>query len=236
MLGALGATTKFIGSGNRARVLQRAIDHWRSVNSTPLPEVFLIDAFPEIQERPVCVSADIQHPFELPYGERVVIAAIASVLNPKVVFEFGTFKGATTALIADVCPPDVTIHTLDLPPSFLAGTSVSDDDIGMRFRGNARYTGRIVQHRSDSRQFDYSALTGKVDLVYVDGSHKFDDVLADSRMALKMLSPSGVIVWDDYQLSALPVMAALDELAREVYLERVFGTRLAVYRSGRQRT
>jgi predicted O-methyltransferase YrrM len=179
------------------------------------------------------VPTNIRHRFELPYGERLVIASIVSVLRPKTVFEFGTFTGATTALIADHCPSDAVIHTLDLPPSSLAGTSVSEDHIGAKFRGVPHYSSRIVQHRADSRQFDYSSLVGRVDLVYIDGSHKFDDVLSDSRMALAMLSADGAILWDDYQLSAVPVMSALDVLAKEIRIERVFGTRLALHRRSR---
>jgi hypothetical protein len=232
MLSPLSATTRFLGSRNRLSVLQRAVDHWRFINSTSLPEVFLVDAFPETRGRAVAVSADVCHTFELPYGERLVVAAIVSALAPKVVFEFGTFTGATTALIAESCPPTSIIHTLDLPASELIGTEVVDADIGSRFKDDLRYSTRIIQHRSNSRQFDYSTLIRTIDFVYIDGSHKFSDVLADSRIAVKMLSGNGVIVWDDYQLSAMPVAAALNVLSKEFHLERIFGTRLVVHRAG----
>jgi len=63
-----------------------------------------------------------------------------------------------------------------------------------------------------------------------DGSHAFRDVLADSAAALRMRSPAGLIIWDDYHGATPGVVRALNKLARELSLVRITHTRLAVYR------
>jgi predicted O-methyltransferase YrrM len=231
MLSTAAATTRFVSSGNRLPVLRRAMDYWRFLNSPTLPEKFLVDLFPEVDGLTVPVSVDVRHHFELPYGERTVVAAIVAGLKPQVLFEFGTYTGATTRLIADACPAGAVVHTLDLPAAELTGTAVSDTDIGARFKGRPEYASRIVQHRINSRAFDPSPFHRQVDLVYIDASHQFEDVLHDSRLGLTMLKPGGVMLWDDYHVNSLPVAEALDVLGREVPLARIFHTRIAAHRS-----
>lgn len=89
---------------------------------------------------------------------------------------------------------------------------------------------RITQLWGDSATFDFSPYEGKVDLVYIDGAHTYDYVKADTANALRMLSPTGMIVWDDYG-SNPGVYQLVNEVAatldRPVY--HVYGTRMAVY-------
>ena len=231
MLTAAAATSRFVSAGNRLPMLKRAVDYWRFINSPTLPEKFLVDLFPGVEQQDVRVSVDVRHHFELPYGERTAVAAIVQWLRPQQVFEFGTYTGATTRLLADACPPGTVVHTLDLPAEELAGTAVKDADIGARFKGRPEYAQRIVQHRANSRRFDPAPFARQVDLVYIDASHKFEDVLHDSRLGLAMLKPGGVMLWDDYHVNSLPVAEALDVLGGEIEITRVFHTRIAVHRS-----
>ena len=50
----------------------------------------------------------------------------------------------------------------------------------------------------DSASFDFAPYRDQMDLVYVDGSHSPDYVVSDTRNAMEMLRPGGVLVWDDY--------------------------------------
>jgi predicted O-methyltransferase YrrM len=40
------------------------------------------------------------------------------------------------------------------------------------------------------------------DLVYIDGSHRPDDVLVDTLLAWRLLKINGMLIWDDYLLNA----------------------------------
>ncbi len=98
--------------------------------------------------------------------------------------------------------------------------------VGSSERGLSSVT--IVTHRSDTRSFDYSFLAGTCDFVFVDGGHMRDVVESDSRNALELVRPGGVIVWDDYQAAQMGVVQALSALADEHPVVSIAWTRLAV--------
>src|ERR1700678_3658170 len=47
--------------------------------------------------------------------EGAVVALIAKVMQARQIFEFGTFRGRTSMLLAAIAP-DVQVGTIDLPP------------------------------------------------------------------------------------------------------------------------
>ena len=49
------------------------------------------------------------------------------------------------------------------------------------------------------------------EMIFVDGNHDLQPVLEDSRLALKLLTDPGVIVWHDYN-NVKDVNTALDQL------------------------
>ena len=105
--------------------------------------------------------------------------------------------------------------------------------ISWRPRRNGRGpAGRITQLFGDSATFDFSAHHGRAGLVFVDGSHAHDYVLADSETALKLLAPKGVIIWHDYGVWD-GVTRALEEIeaSRHLGLRHVRGTSLVVWKS-----
>lgn len=223
------ATRYFLARRARMTVLKKLAQYWRFWNSPLLPESYLVELYPELKSIELKVTANVKHPFELPYGERLVLAGLLEQLKPGKIFEFGTFTGSTTTLIADLSPEASQIYTLDLPDDALIEAGIDPKEIGSWFNGNPAYEGKINQLKGFSREFDFSEFEGEMDLIFVDGSHEYDDVLSDSRNALRMLAPGGIILWDDYHPPCLPVAAAIDDLAKEVSIKRIAQTRLAIY-------
>jgi predicted O-methyltransferase YrrM len=84
----------------------------------------------------------------------------------------------------------------------------------------------------DSKRFDESRFAGTCDLVFVDGSHARSYVESDSRKALRMLRPGGIVLWHDYHgpRRARGVFDALNALAGELPLAHIKGTSLVAYR------
>jgi predicted O-methyltransferase YrrM len=164
--------------------------------------------------------------FELPLLEQSVLVALVGHRQPRLVFEFGTYTGSTTLMLARSSPPDCRIHTVDLPST---SSHPDDDPIGSLFRNETGFSGKIVQHRCNLHDFDPSPWRAQAELVFIDASHQLDDVLHDSRTALELLAPSGVIVWDDYQPAQPGVVLALERLHRDLPIARIEGTRLAIY-------
>ena len=202
-----------------------------------IPTRFLADWWPELGLVQAQTRMDITQYWSLPYGERAVLDAIIRYLRPQTAFEFGTFTGSTTALIADAAPPNAVIHTLDRPSevfddAYVAQGGIGEDLVGSAFRDRVAEN-KIVFHRSHSSDFDYASLRGTVDFVFIDGSHAYADVIHDSERALEMLRPTGgVIVWDDYDFVDLGVVQAVHDLSAQIELVHVASTRLVVHRRG----
>ena len=169
--------------------------------------------------------------------ERLVVAALAKLLECERLFEFGTFRGETTWLLAHNLP-DAKVYTLDLGSADVAARAqleltdpeyFLDWERGTRFRGTPEER-RITQLIGDSAAVDLSPYRGNIDLVYVDASHSYSYVRSDTEAALAMLTRFGTIVWDDYTYYS-GIFAYLNELAPtlDAPIYHILGTRLAVY-------
>lgn len=152
------------------------------------------------------------------------IAAIVRHFTPKTIFEIGTFDGRTTLNMALNSPAETKIFTLDLPREEIDTTAlhittgdrvfVNKSRSGARFAGT-EYAAKITQIYGDSARFDFSPYFGKIDLVFVDGSHAYDYVRNDTQIALKLLREGhGVILWHDYS-AWVGVTRALNELSHD---------------------
>lgn len=138
--------------------------------------------------------------------ELKVISNLVHRLQPKTIFEIGTFEGRTTLNMA-LNAPHATIVTLDLPGSELGNTQleiavgearyIDKPQSGGRFL-NHPASSRITQVYGDSATFDFSPYHATVDLVFIDGSHAYDYVLNDTWKALDIVAPGGTILWHDY--------------------------------------
>jgi predicted O-methyltransferase YrrM len=162
--------------------------------------------------------------WELPYGEKVILDGIVRLLAPTTLFEFGTFTGETSVLLADAAPEGAVVHTVDLPEELDPEIGA----IGQAFKDRPEYANTIVQHRVDLRSFDSEPFRGTVDFIFIDAAHDFNSVTKDSELALKMLRPGGCIVWDDYHPSQWGTVKALNELRKSYPLIRIAYSRFVV--------
>jgi predicted O-methyltransferase YrrM len=183
-------------------------------------------------------DAPIEGYFDDP--NRAVLAAICRTVEARTFFEIGTNRGRTAWTVARN-NPDVHVYTIDLadPGSVSeAQLALTDSDRDFFMQTNDRgeaYLGtaeevRITTLVGDSATFDFSPYTGRMDVVFIDGSHSYDYVRNDTERALAMLAEGGVIAWDDYP--AIPgVYRYLNEIAPglEHPLYHIVGTRLVIY-------
>jgi predicted O-methyltransferase YrrM len=172
----------------------------------------------------------------------VLAKAAANVSADKQILEIGTFDGRTTLNLAVNSSSSVPVVRLDLPkdytPKFamnigeykLANKPVS----GARYRNCAAAwsndAARIVQLLGDSVTFDWSSYHGKAGLVFVDGSHTYENVRNDSEVALRLVAPGGMIIRHDYSVWE-EVTRALDEIgvAQGLGLRHIRGTSLVFW-------
>lgn len=198
----------------------------------------VFDRYPEVADCVVTMGDVVYRPFNLDPTERFCLGALAQLVAPERIFEFGTYDGATTLLLAGAAP-QAQVLTFDLPPDTVEdmGGVVAEQlaivgGAGAKFHGRPEGE-RIVQLYGDSRQFDPSPYKASMGLVLVDGSHEFDCVQSDSENAMVMVGPGGVVVWDDYSPRWPGVVRAVDELAERhhVTVLHLAPLELAVYDS-----
>jgi predicted O-methyltransferase YrrM len=172
----------------------------------------------------------------MPADELMLLCRIVRYRNPSVIFEIGTYLGGTTLQLT--ANSQALVYTLDLPPrdhpDYMKPEiddpelDVYPDQPGIRFIETS-YKSRIHQLFGDSVSFDFRPYWGKMDLVFVDGSHHPEFVLSDSRNALKMISSKGIVVWHDYASYAPGVVEVLENIAKTIPLKHIAGTSLVVH-------
>ncbi len=172
----------------------------------------------------------------MPPQDLYALLRVIRWVQPKRIFEMGTFQGVTTAHMA--LNSDAEIFTLDLPRDLATETNgyhpldlallQSREEIGRRYR---QFNGRIHQLYGDSRTFDFDLYERSCDLVLVDACHLFDYVLSDSRNALKLLRETGAILWHDFG-SSIDVNRVCKALAQQHKIYHLEGTCLALYVRG----
>ena len=131
-------------------------------------------------------------------------------------------------------PKSKSSHTkfqLDKIDEFVAKDALDkfDTSVGSYFM-NHKIANKITQIYSDSATYDYSSLYKKVDLIFIDAAHDYENKKTDTENALKMLADNGVILWDNYDDILNPdVTKYLGEIAEVYPLYHLRGTPMVVY-------
>lgn len=139
-------------------------------------------------------------------ADLVALCMLCRFLNPRTIFEIGTYQGRG-ALHWAMNAPRAMIYTLDLPPGeapSLAHTVVDRYHVANRlpdselaFRGTPQAS-RITSLHGDSAKFDFSPYYKQIDLFFVDGAHSYEYVKSDTRHAFDCCHKGSVIAWHDY--------------------------------------
>lgn len=172
---------------------------------------------------------------ECDMAELLVIGHLVKMYNPRVVFEFGTYRGTTTATMALNSPDDCEVYTLDIieqPPSMNGRNQQYEwdmdfshpEDVGISFRNpecdiGKKATKKITQLWGDSMTYDFSPWYDKCDLVFVDASHEYENALSDIRQALEMVSRTGAVLVHDFAVWYPTVMQAVGEIVTASQME-----------------
>jgi predicted O-methyltransferase YrrM len=178
----------------------------------------------------------------LPAVEAALLIALQKAVRPRMLFEFGTFRGDTTwMLAANLDDPDGSVYTLDLPD--LDGVTWAGADRLIAEQGMAQaptFVGtacedRIVRLRQDSMTFDAEPLRGRFQYVFVDGNHHEDYVRRDTQSALILLESARLscLAWHDYGNEHHPELTRyLDALSEHLPLVHIEETSLVVMVDG----
>ena len=190
--------------------------------------------------------------------ESAVVVALMKIIEPRAIFEFGTFTGYTTLLLAANSHCTTKVTTLDLPSSEIALTDASLLDFNdahqndqflkqVALAGGAGYLDRApmeIQQRVErihcnSHAFGPASrgLIGTQDFILVDGGHDYATIKNDSEKAFEMCQSDSVVIWHDYQSKIhTEVTVYLEELSRTRNLISIGSTMLVICLNGRHST
>jgi len=121
---------------------------------------------------------------------------------PLRVLEIGSWEGRSTLFLLTYLPT-ATVTAVDTwDGAGGSGTAAEAARAEARFDTNlARFGERLVKLKGRS-SIHLPKLAAEApasfDLVYVDGSHDEDDVMADALLAWRLLRSDGIVVFDDY--------------------------------------
>ena len=210
--------------------------------ATRLPQVSWREIFPA---KAIRLVQPAKNHGDVNLAELAVLAtAAAAVKGGEEIVEIGTFDGRTTLNLAVNAPAHLSVFTLDLPASTAPKFDLApaEDVLVQKPRSGRHFVeaqgeweapaSRITQLLGDSATFDFSGHHGRAGLVFVDGSHAYDYVMADTATALRLVAPKGIVLWHDYGVWE-GVTRALEEIEARQHLglRHIRGTSIVVWKS-----
>lgn len=164
--------------------------------------------------------------------DRPTFAALIDQIRPTTIIEVGCWKGMSTITMARKCKDLGLLTTIYCVDTWLGAiefyTQPNPDrdlckqfgypTVYFQFLSNLIHAGVVsmVEPLPLPSNLAYEILP-QADLIYIDASHKKEDVIDDIRHYLPLLKPGGVIFGDDYGNPDFPgVKEAADQFNPEV--------------------
>jgi predicted O-methyltransferase YrrM len=159
---------------------------------------------------------------DAPLNDLLFLCNLAKGRKARRILEVGTYRARTTHAFHLNCPEaaivSYDVQALDSP---YRQQLIKVPNISLR---HASFAASAAALRKEP-PFDF---------IFVDGSHQFEHVVEDSRLALELLAAGGIIVWhdyrhNDYRNNELRVPEALEVIRQTVPVFAVSLTMCAVH-------
>jgi predicted O-methyltransferase YrrM len=126
---------------------------------------------------------------------------IAQKIEPKTIVEIGTAKGGTLYLLSKIADKKAKIISIDLPGGLFGG-GYEHRKIPL-LRSFSQYSQEIVLLRADSHEEETVRKLkdilggGEIDLLFIDGDHRYEGVRKDFEMYSPLVRKGGIIAFHD---------------------------------------
>lgn len=148
-------------------------------------------------------------------------------------FEIGTWRGESAVNLADICKE---VFTLNLSEEEMKKLDVPEETLAQQDMFSKK-NDSIIHLKGNSRDYNFAAIAKKFDLIFIDGSHHYDDVKNDTeKVFTHLVHDNSIVVWHDYGVNPDEVRfqvfaGILDGLDPEKHknLYHVAHTKSAVY-------
>ncbi|MBO2008361.1 class I SAM-dependent methyltransferase [Hymenobacter negativus] len=179
-------------TGDVARWQQQALAHaGRSLTAKGLPMValahFLSPA--DIVVRPFAFREGGSLPTDL-----LLLRAMARRVPGCRYLEIGTWRGESAANVAEVA---AEVLTLNLSDEEIRALGLPERYISLH--GFFSKPLPNVRHlHGNSATYDFASLNGPFDVIFIDGDHRYEAVLTDTRRVFEhLVGPATTVVWHD---------------------------------------
>lgn len=157
-------------------------------------------------------------------------------IKPNLIIEVGTWKGLSAITMANKCNTETNIICIDTwlgAPEFWTTEGIRDETRGKSLKLNHGYPSvfytflnniKLSGHENKICPFPISSIQGaevlkkyniKADIIYIDASHEYDQVIQDIKAYWEILNDGGVMFGDDYINSWEGVKQAVNEFVKE---------------------
>lgn len=112
--------------------------------------------------------------------------------------EIGTWRGES---VANVAATGARCITVNLPDQEMKKMGLRDNYIKIH-RFFSEKLPNVKHIQANSHNFDFSSLSQKFDLIFIDGDHHSKSIALDTKTAFSLLkNDKSIIVWHDYGIS-----------------------------------
>jgi len=163
---------------------------------------------------------------DAPLADMLFLLNVAKGRRAKRILEVGTYRARTTyAFFLNCLGAQITSYDIHKHESEYRELLTQQSRVSLRLGSFQEAEKELTQEEP-------------YDLIFIDGSHRVDDVVKDSLLAFKIVTDGGLIIWHDYRCSGystdlLRVPEGLARLPPSYSICGVEGTTCAVFENKR---
>lgn len=163
----------------------------------------------------------------------ILLKSLAARFEKCKYLEIGSWRGESLANVADVAD-----HCISITLGEKEMLRLNYDDKVIALHGFfSRDLPNVNTIFADSQNFDFSNLDEKFDLAFIDGDHRYESIVSDTKNVLEVLRDrKSIIVWHDYgwnpeKVRFSTLKAILEAIPSEdhQFLYHVSNTKCAVF-------
>lgn len=168
----------------------------------------------------------VQYPLnageDAPLADMLFLLNLAKGRKARRILEVGTYRARTTYAFYLNCPEaEITSYDIQNLSSKYRDMLMREPRVSLRLESFQEAEEKLKREKP-------------YDFIFIDGSHKVDDVVRDSLLAFKIVADGGVIIWHDYRTNGyftplLRVPEGLNRLPAKYKIYGVQGTTCAVF-------
>lgn len=142
-------------------------------------------------------------------------------VKPKTTLEIGMAYGYSTLYFLAAAAKNPLSHHTAIDPyqcSYYKGIGVAHANaLTSTLAPNSAF--RFIENRSDIAASDLVRSNSTFDIIFIDGNHRFDDVLVDFYLYVPLCAIGGYMIFDDMWMSSIQTVVAYIRANRTDFIE-----------------